>query len=399
MQRNKAMLAWTSHNSVRGGLTVRGGKIKVRAIWIEDPEECIISRDKDEMHVLQMMSSIAENGLVNPNMVILMWLPEDSDAAAQYPLGSVNFDLAQDKPPCPLYAVIGMHTTTAVQRLHERYPDNEDFKFLEVPLIVCARNTVNIQNALYLGTLDNTLQSLHKDMNQWDCVKQMRRTYEYLNNKYENDKQKFKKAWSDYTDSCKESMPYKGGSFLTFTSVCQQKSAVFKLIHSIFSGQVKTNKKIKQNTPNAMTHFQHMGNISTENLTKWLGRVIEGDWNTKLFDDRCLNYKLEIHIKSLVLEHCEIDCEKEFGTWDDLVKEFPKMGTSSFIQEQMSIAPKKRAQQLTAHAKNRIEQMMKECRDDKQRNAMVQVYYCFLCFFLVVMYVLCLLLQSLQTID
>ena len=99
------MVSWTSYNSVRGGLTVqRSGKIKVRSIWIEDPEDCIMSRDKDELHVLEMMNSIAENGLVNPNLVILMWLPEDSDEAAQYPLGSVNFDLAQDKPlaPCML---------------------------------------------------------------------------------------------------------------------------------------------------------------------------------------------------------------------------------------------------------------------------------------------------------
>jgi hypothetical protein len=375
IERNKRSQAWMRRHLVQNIGSAHPGKVAVRSSWIESPEDCIKTRDLDELHVLALFHSMLQNGMIKENITLIMWKPKDKDEAAKYNTVRCVFNLESDRPPHRLFAIIGDHTSTAVKKLNRKFPRNADFDILNTPLLIVERSNENIAEILYIGTLDNTIASLHKSMTQWDCVKQMRTIYVHLQRVHAGDESSFKEQWRKYKQDCEGSMPYKGGTFSTFSSMAILSEDIFSRIKQIFTGQYVTNPAIKQGIPKAMTCFQNMGNIDSADLCKWLDRVLSGQYNCATFSQRCAAYKLEMHVKTLIVEYVNTMDDCEHKSWEDVVSQYPRMGLQSFIEEQIGLAPKKRKDNLQSHAKTRIDQIMELCRRDAdvQRQVEVQI--------------------------
>ena len=338
----------------------------VRPTWLSHPEDCIAARDRDDLHVHEMYYYLAENGLVNPNIICVMWIPEDDDFP--YTVDNCDIDLSQQDFPYPIYVIIGDHTVAAINLLAKAYPGNPEFDPIPVRLMILKKTQANIEEVLYLGTLDNTLQSIHKNMTQWDCVKQMHSVYVYINTKFKN-KQQRNKTWSRYRDGCEKNMPYVGGTFSTFNQVATLPDALWKPIKQIFEGKFAVNKDIKQSIPVAMTHFQHIGRIPHDELVKWLERVLDGTWNCKHFSERCQKYKKQKHALQLTVDYVnQLEGKEKYQDWDELLKDYPNFEENDFIPSIVSMAPQRVKENFNTHAKDYIDKHLQTCKRKKENS-------------------------------
>ena len=367
IKRNAQMDTWYEKRRIKKGATMVHDKVKVQSSWTQGPLPDFQTRERDELHVQQMYFYLAENGVVNPNIVLMMLVPEGHE----YLKGHVDFDLNDDEPPFPLYAIIGDHTCTAIRKLANKFPNIEQFRTILTKLIICEKSEETIMEATYMGTLDNTLHSIHKKMSQWDCVKQMHSMHCYISNTYP--KNEFSSIWKRYRNDCENSMPFHGGTFNTFTSVCCHKGNTWNYIAAIFEGRVKQNRAIKQPTPSAMTHFQQMSGVPPAKIESWLKRCVDGESNVATFHKSCILYKKQCRVKELIIDYVTADTGEDYETWSEVVEEFPKMGQKNWFEQIMGLAPAKAKEGLNAYTKKFLDDCMQECREMKDRASSVQV--------------------------
>ena len=367
INRNEQMDGWYERRRIKRGKTVVHDKVRVRSKWTEGPLADFKTRERDALHVQEMYFYLAENGVVNPNIVLLMLVPEGHP----YLNGHVDFDLNADEPPFPLYAIIGDHTCSAIRILATKFPNIEQFRNILVKMVICEKNEETIMEATYMGTLDNTLHSIHKKMSQWDCVKQMHSMHCYITNNYP--KKEFSATWKRYRENCEKSMPFKGGTFSTFSSLCCLRGNIWNYISAIFEGRVKQNKEIKQPIPKAMTHFQQMSGIPTRKLESWLKRCVDGESNVQTFNKSCVLFKKQCRVRDMITEYVSTDTGEEYETWQEVIDQFPKMGEKGWFQEITGLTSDKAKEGFNAYTKKVLDETMQECRDMKDKASSIQV--------------------------
>ena len=322
---NQKLLEWRNKYRVTKGTCYdQHGVCKLPVKWVQHPESCIEARERNLKHLNSMYVNIQEKGVLQPNICVVMWLPDDPVEKKKYENHSFDFDITADKPPYPMYTIIGDHTTGAIQMLNEEYPMNRMFQYVPMTLLVLEKTEANIQNCMFLGNLDNTVQNLHKGMSMWDCVKQMHNMFIRFRTVYK-DKKTRKQEWASYRTFCETTMPFKGGTFSTLTGLAKHEGKIWSYMMDICSGKVKSTKKTKFKIPESVGHFQSMSDIPEKCLIQWLQAVVDGNIPLKDFAANCKKYKLSARMKSEIVESVSnLRPEHKIEDWQDLIAEFPE---------------------------------------------------------------------------
>jgi hypothetical protein len=360
----------------------KSGRWNVRPSWISPISDLLRARDLKESHVITMMAGYCTYGVIafdcNVRLVMLCKTQEECDA--------INLDLTANKPPHPMEPFVGAHSSTGLTRLNKAWPNNKSFVTINSEIIACVETEENIRMIKYLGTLDNTVKAIREDMSMWDCVKQMHNSLIHIAKRHPKDPSAQKKLWKEVKEDCEAGMPFTGGSFQTCAALAKSAQPVWLLVEQIFSGQFKLNKDLKgQKTPTALTHFNAMGNIAQENLTRWLTRVVEGQWTTAMFSQRCHAFKKSERVASEIIEYVNTMNFHAFQTSDEMCEVYPAMGTDCWFANVMEWTPNKKGPGPSAFIKDLIDKVVEKQKLGNQQAPEVSLavlYVSFHCSFL-----------------
>jgi hypothetical protein len=276
-----------------------------------------------------------------------------------------------------------------------------------IELVSCEKNDENIRKLKYLGTLDNTIQSLHQKMTMFDCIKQMHASWLSLKRTCTTPED-LKAAWAIVKLEAESSMPFAGGTFNTFSQLAKVEDGVWALINQIFSGHYVVNKALKgQKAPTSLAHFNNMGNIPVDDLKRWLRRVCDGQWLTKTFYDRCQSYKKEVRVKEAILEYANVKSEIKFESYDDLENKVSTIGNPDWFASIVSWCDDKAKSKLPVSLHNTIDAALDATLEATKNAPQVSVFcvvvfvtneVCFFFFFIwLILTKFCLLVPQVQT--
>lgn len=367
---NQAALKWFNLYRVRAGNTYEDGYVLIPVECIDHPEKCIEAREQDKDHRADMKNYFKTHGVLEPNIKVLMWSDEKFDKVIRF-----DIDLDDPRPPSPIYAIVGDHSAGGLKDLTKDYPKNRKFKYVLVKMAICPKTEENIKMALHYGTLDNTIASLHKAMSMWDCCKQMRNRWMDLCQEfpYEQQKNEKRKKWKHYLTNCETSMPFSGGTYHTLAVVAKYDVSIWKLISKIFEGEYVKNPKLKgQTTPKSFGHFNEMGGIPNEDLIRWLERVVNGTWTTKIFNNRCQLYKKTVRVRADIVEFVNtIRPEHGFEDFDKVAMMYPKMADPNWWNGVISWVSDKKKEKLSALVKQQIEDIIEQTEKKEEETQVI----------------------------
>jgi hypothetical protein len=329
------------------------------------------ARAKDEEHVKGIMASFESRGIQKKILdVRLVMLYPAGDPVPDQRVMSGEWDFDADKPPIPLAAFVGAHSTTAVQRLRGQYGDRkEEYNRIHVKEIIICEDTVwNNANLRFIGTMDNTVKEQRLKMNMIGAVLQLRESYEYgrLNMPTTDERDKY---WKVVIADAKLSMPFNGGSFNTIAAMALKETVIWAILEKIFKGHVVHNKNIKQQIPKALTHFDNMGNIPTDKLVCWLSRIVEGTWDTKTFKDRCGSYKKENRVLNQIVDYVSTIDGNNYDSFDQLRQAYPSLANADLIRSIVHACGDKAKDEIPKFCVDLIDQAVAKDMDRPQRPA------------------------------
>lgn len=351
------------------GVQMDMGFFRIPTLWPQYPEEEIADRKRDEAHVDDIKKSMMEHGiLINSGITILMW--QDDLDKANIDLHKDTIDVSKQEPPVPMYTIAGDHTCAAAQSLHNFYPANKKWVSLPVSIVVAPKTDSDITFAKLYGGLDNKIRSTHKKKGAWDYVLDMHEMFVRVENSDDSAKDKKDKI-SKFMDDLKIRSSEPENSIGSWKQVAKQTGKLWDNINAIFSGDTKDKKaSIPKNT----THFNGMSGIPEENLVRWSDRVVEGEWRTKDFSDRCAQFKREKLCQSKMMEFTVSKLSKhemedgEPDTYDELIDILPFFGDQVWFKKCVAFMGNARLKdELAAQIKDEIMEKMKRHRDAKSK--------------------------------
>ena len=211
-------------------------------------------------------------------------------------------------------------------------------------------------------------------MTQWDCVSQMQYKYQDISKTDEKDADKTSE-WREYVEQCKDSFPFKGGTFNTFGAMAKLPKEIWAKLKAIFSGQVVPNKRLKQNTPKNFSPFQKMGNIPDSKSLKWLDHVVEGRENCKEFVQRCETYKKRIRVRADIVDHINIiKPTMNFNSYTKMCETYERFADATFFDMIYSCCGGLAKDEFPTHAKELVERCLKEYDQLQDERKLTEVY-------------------------
>ena len=344
------------------------GFFRIPTSWPQYPEDEIADRKRDQSHVDDIKSSMIEHGiLINSGITLLMWQDDLDDARID--LNTCNIDINNEKPPVPMYTIAGDHTCAAAQSLHQFYPGNKKWKYLPVSIVVAPKTDNDVTFAKLYGGLDNKVRSTHKKT-AWDYVVDMHEMFERINKSGLSAKEKKEKI-AKFMDDLKVRSSEPDNSIGSWKQVAKQTGKLWNNIRDIFTGNTKDKKApIPKNT----THFNGMSGIPESDLQRWSDRVVEGEWKTKDFADRCAQFKreklcqtkmLDFTVKKLSQEEME---EGEPDSYQELIEVVPFFGESDWFKKCVAFMGNARQKdELVPQIKDEILEKLQRWRDVKSK--------------------------------
>ena len=303
--------------------------------WPTHPETDLEARSRKEARVVKVYNSMDTHGHQQTDIICLIWL-EDLQAAGMN-LGEMVFNTTLTLPPCPIQIIAGDHTCAAVQRHNQAKPESDEFKKVECELIVCSRTEQNLRLAKSYGTMHNSLAQLQEGHSFWENLETIHTEKErlYILN---IDKKERKKKMAEFRQWCETSMhnfaPNTIGSLFVLASFSGK---LWENFAKIFQGQVTKNKAIKFKTPDAHTHFNTMSKIPESLLIRWTDRVVNGEWNTKNFYDRCVQHKKEIKVCSQMMDFVATRYPAErYANFNDLAAQYAFFGDHQWLKQMVT---------------------------------------------------------------
>lgn len=341
--------------------------------WLSKPREDISARDLEEKNVITIMGSLSTWGYVGTDVNVKVVMMFDTKQQME----EFKLNPNSTKPPQrPLEAFVGLHSMVAAQRLHALHPINKNFQRTPCEVLFCVSDDDSMFWLKYLGTLDNTVKSLHKDMTMWDCVQSLHSSLKYISKQHpgDNNISKRKTLWQNVRASAESSMPYTGGSFITMAQIAQLPPPVWKYVAMIFGGQYTQNKALKgQKTPHALTHFNQMGDIDTDHLQGWLKRVVDGQYT--MFQDRCVLYKKTRRVREEIIEYLNVkySSAQNVSTWEDVCDSYPFFSDETWFANIIAWCPKAAKEKLPAFVKSMIDEKIAQSQSNSQEIVQVSL--------------------------
>ena len=345
------------------------GFFLIPTAWPQYPEAEIADRKRDAQHVDTIKKSMLEHGiLINSGVTLLMW--QDDLDAANIDLTTYIFDTDKPEPPVPMYTIAGDHTCAGAQSLHEFYPKNKKWSTLPVSVVVAPKTDECTTFAKLYGGLDNKIRSTMKKKSPWDYVIDMHEMFERIENSEASQKEKKDKI-SKFMDDLKIRSSEPENSIGSWKQVAKQTGKLWDNIYAIFSGNTKDKKAT---VPKNTTHFNTMSGIPEDNLIRWSDRVVEGEWRTKDFSDRCAQFKREKMCQTKMMDFAvekltdEDTDEGKPESYQDLIEILPFFGDAEWFKKCVAFMGNARQRdELAPQIKNEILEKIQRHREAKAK--------------------------------
>ena len=342
--------------------------LKLPVMWPESPEKALKVRDLE----IQGIKDLADSFMIGVQMMVLiavMWLDYPNEMARLRDLNNIFFDDTQKAPPRPIYMIDGNHRCHGMQECHQCFPRKPLYLHLNLILLILPRNRTNLRQCLYIGNAKNYSTGIYVKATQWQIVKQFRRQWE----EYECDltltPEERVKLFSTYKSESQPTIPFEPSTCHTFSALCSVSQNVWEKIEKIFNGEYKINKNLKgQTTPTAMTHFMSMSGIPSHLLVTWLQRVLDGEYITRTFQQRCQIHTKQIRVSRLIVEFIALTKPNYmFTTIEGVATIYPKVQDPTWFDTVVKCSDDAVKSKLTDHAKSLILKMMQmqEAEDDE----------------------------------
>jgi hypothetical protein len=269
-------------------------KCLVTPSYLRQPDLDMLARGLDRTLVQQIFHSMVTKFVADPNVYGLVW---ENGFTCEDIVDDIQFEL-------DIQAIVGMHTSTAIQDGHKRFPGNPKFTHVPCTLICCPDTPENRMLAAAWGNIQNQINMVTKAMTAWDYLTQLRQKFLDLEErKASGVSSKLLKAAQgviikDYSSAWNIPSP----SVHQYWGIAAREQILWDLISKIFQGQVVQNSVQKFKVPKSVTHFTMMAKIPVADLARWLQCVVNGDPvcnSTQNFMAACKRFK-----KSQAVLHC-----------------------------------------------------------------------------------------------
>ena len=316
---------WKDKSERKTNLLNQRGNSTLPCDWLTPPEVDIAARGRDKEQVKTIKKSMESIGVHSPRVWVLVWA-DDVKAAGYDPENLILPATDRTTPPFPMYVIVGSHTCAAIQELHQQYPRNRMYKSVEVEsFLVSARNDTTAEYAQSAGTMDNFVMSLQKGATAFDCINQMHTKYVATFDNASTDMTTKKEQWKRYRTKCEMGMRFSFNTIGSMMVLAGVRPELWANIEKIFKGEVEDNPDIKQRKPDTHGHFVNMSEIPFNKLMDWTGRVVLGQINTKMFNDKCLLYKKVLRVQGDCIEHVNSKrpgVNPRFENFNDMAEEY-----------------------------------------------------------------------------
>ena len=290
--------------------------------WILDPsdKEGLSSRDQNREWVDELKKSMLSKGKLETDIELVSF--EKDIIEAGFDPKNLQFPNIVNNAPFPMYAVVGLHSKTAVSELSRERPSNVNFQTCAVQKwIICTDTQRNIEMLNDYGVIDNTKRDTRKKISTWDAVANIHQAYVLQLKAHHNnpDSKQFKAAWKLRKDAIRGS--YSGmsdGAWGQNMTIAQLVGARWKYVQQIFTGKIEDFEGKRQTIPSGIGSFKNMFNIPVDVTEKWLKRVVQGEWKLKTFNDNCIHYKREQSVKADIVEFIKEVRDCEYDDFDDV---------------------------------------------------------------------------------
>jgi hypothetical protein len=351
----EAMKWWKDHTIVTSESDGRGF-IEICPEWIDLPEADMAARDINDTHVNDLAKSYMKVGVghLRGQVKILFFHHE----VVQANLNPLDLRLApfleSRRKPCKMYAIVGAHRSTALQKLRQQKPNNVKFARLKVEAALAHDSNDTRLKALTFGTLENTIQSVRLEADSWDYIAQIHRYYDSLKQKYGNrfpDHPDCSAKLSAYKKTCRATMTgYTSATLGNFFTIANTWGDLWINISTVMirdrnkTTLTSTGKKSKAKATKKLGHswLCDMSKIPEEQLVAWSRDVVREEILPAEFKQRCNTWKKHIKVQTFVVDWYNIEYqgeEDEIESYSELAEKYPFLQDEAFFEQMMMHYP------------------------------------------------------------
>lgn len=303
ISRNKEAVAWSQSSRVKKCNLLDVFMVaNIPTDWLEVPRAGLEARLFYDAHAVDIKSSIKKKGFLKVRIEVLVFAGELRGAGIDP--DNMVFDITKPKPPgVHFYAIIGAHSTGAVQSLHSDRPKHADWLKCPCVLLCCEDTEANVDLAVVYGGIDNMVGDTKKALNVWD-ITQALHTHRVRIEARNMDKKRTREAWvKAKSDVCSRHAKVNAASLGSLLVVAQFMGKTWDLIFKIMMGKCADvdNKKIV--VPSNLAWAKDMAGIPDVDLQRWLKRMVNADFTAKDFSNRCLLYKKQVRVQQDITEY------------------------------------------------------------------------------------------------
>ena len=352
---------WFNENRVSDQTNLydtKSGKVILPVGLLMHPEECIEARVRREEIHESAYQSMKKMGVGRTDVVVLVWEEELEENGIELTTMPITHSNLRYQVLC------GDHTVSAMGRLHEENPGEDQYKSVACEMVVCPKTQHNIRLAYNFGSLDNELKAMTKGITPWDVVVKIHNTTQQFSAKSGASDRAKKAAKALLDKELREifkgvSYKYTSNTFGSMRVLGSKTGQLWNNIKRLFDTPIPT--KVVKNQPKpvqpSVGHFYHMADIPETKLVKWSDRFFRlvEPWNSLVFRKRCESWKKEKRVKGQMLEYVNLMyTESKSENWAELCKLYPFFTDDHKVAEWISQVGDAAKSSLIPHVKQQI---------------------------------------------
>jgi hypothetical protein len=352
----EAMKWWKDHTIITVESNGRG-YIEVNPDWIDMPLADMAARDVNADHVNDLAHSYVRSGVdqLEGQVKILLFHHEVREAGLNPSDLRLKTFLNSGKKPCPMYAVVGGHRSSALQKVKQQKPNNPKYARLWVEIGIDHDSYDCRMKALAFGTLENTIQSVRLEADAWDYIAQIHRYYDSLKQQYGTrypDHQDCARKMSDYKKTCRATMTgYTSATLGNFFTIANNWDKLWINLSTVMirdrnkTNLTKGGKKSKAKGTKKLGHswLCDMSRIPQKLLLQWSNEVVLEDILPAEFKLRCQTWKKHFKVQGFIVSWYNIEYqdndEEEVDNYTQLAQKFPFLQDEAFFEQMMMHYP------------------------------------------------------------
>jgi hypothetical protein len=308
------------------------------------------AREIKAQHVFDLKDSFQKNGGVNETIKVVVvdtplydqWQEVKRSSSARPPTLK---ELAQSE--CGFRAFAGDHSTNACKELYARFRNNRDWIDLKPQVFLCPSGHETDRVLRLLGNTDNNAAGVQLSRAYKDTVLSTHEYIQALRGEADGDSKLFDAKYKELLTDLQASLDIPRQSVVAMCQLSLREGRIWDDIEKLMKGECKpalvpgsrSNNPYRSKpfvVPGSGHYFVSMSGIDDDTLHDFFVQVHEGDMTMTDFRNRTLQHKIEIRIKTHILDYVQASfgfTDVEAGqspTWADMKSEYPCVWKQTF---------------------------------------------------------------------